>query len=131
MVAGISTYNPEPIPLDEVAAMLREHRGNLARTATALAISRGSLVSRVQANPPLQEIVAELRENILDKAEDNIFKEVEQGDAAASRFVLQTLGKDRGWVTRQENSNKEPLEITVRTFSDKVPSAEDQDQAGS
>lgn len=118
MVAGINTQAPEVHPLDKVAAVLTASSGNITKAARDLGINRGNLKKRIDTHPELQALLMDLRDEIVDIAEDNIYKDVRDGDSGASRFVLSTLGKDRGWVTRQENSNKEPIEITVRSFSD-------------
>lgn len=123
MVAGIDTKVPEAYPHDKVAAVLTANSGNISKSARDLGVNRGNLKKRIDLNPELQALLMDLRDEIVDIAEDNIYKDVREGDSGASRFVLATLGKDRGWVTRQENSNKEPIEITVRSFSD----APDQD----
>ena len=39
---------------------------------------------------------------MIDRAEENVFAAVEQGDLTYSWKVLQTLGKDRGYTERRE-----------------------------
>lgn len=130
-VAGINTNHPDVIPLPDVAAALVRSEGNISKAARDLSIRRSSLKTRIDTHPELQVLLMDLRDEIIDVAEDNVFKDVKAGDGGASRFVLSTIGKERGWVTRQENANKEPIEITVRNFSDRGEDGPDQDQAGS
>ena len=56
----------------------------------------------MKKNPALRQVVEDCREQVLDKAEENIFEAAEKGDLAACRFILSTLGKARGYSTRKE-----------------------------
>ena len=42
------------------------------------------------------------RGKLIDKAQDNIAQAVQDGDLHQSRFVVRTIGKNRGWTERQE-----------------------------
>lgn len=122
-MVDFDTAAPVPVPADKIAQHLRDNRGNLSLTCRTLAdfgfpISRKSLKNRIDSSPELREVLDDVRDDILDQAESNVYDDVFAKDPGASRFVLTTLGKERGWVTRQEQSNKEPIQIIVKDFND-------------
>lgn len=122
LMDDIDTTQPVPVPAEKIAEHLRANRGNKSKTVRTLAdegfpIALKNLSARIDANPELREIRNEVIDEILDTAEDNVFDDVLAKDGGASRFVLTTLGKDRGWVTRTENDNKKPIEVVLRDLS--------------
>lgn len=86
------------VTLGEIYEQLIASRGNLTDCARELGVSRTRLKVRIEGNPTLVATLEELTEGVLDKAEQNVFDGVMRGDAADSRFVLQTKGKERGWA---------------------------------
>ena len=84
----------------------------LPRPATVmLNTTRRKLLDFIQQDPELVELQNELREGVLDDVENVVIKSAKDGDGANGRFILQTLGKERGFTTRTENTGKdgEPL----------------------
>ena len=61
-----------------------------------------------------QAIKAE-KESMLDIAENNIFKEMVNGDVGTSKWYLKMKGKDRGYIETQELQLKknDPLNINL------------------
>lgn len=88
---------------DLVAAMLK-HRGNYSRMAADLDRSRMVVRSAVEKDDEFRALRDEIRETILDEIETGVFNTAMSGDTAQQRFVLQTLGKERGFVTREERT---------------------------
>jgi hypothetical protein len=87
---------------DEIAEALRAHRGLIALAAEALGMSYQGVRDRVASSPRLQAVKESATERIMDKAEDNLAKAIENGDAAISFKVLSTKGRRRGYVERTE-----------------------------
>lgn len=56
------------------------------------------------------------KEAMLDVAENNIFKELVNGDTATSKWYLKMKGKERGYIETQEirNVNADPLNINLQ-----------------
>lgn len=96
---------------------LRWAKGNISLAADALEMTRSAMVTLIKGNAVLTELTTSLRDRIVDKAEGNVFDDVEKGDPTASRLVVTTLGRDRGWTTRTELANRDPLEVHIRTFA--------------
>ncbi len=87
--------------------------GNKSKAARDLGMSRKRLVERAERIPALVALMEDLREDILDTAEDNVFADVRKNDPTANRFVLSTLGKTRGWSQGVAGSGKDG-EIVVQ-----------------
>lgn len=61
-----------------------------------------------------QAVKAE-KEEMLDLAENNVFKELAKGDIHTSKWYLRMKGKERGYIETQEihNVNEDPLNINI------------------
>ena len=90
--------------LDEkkVIEMLTATHGNVSLASQKLGVNRRTIHRHMKKNPALRQVVEDCREQVLDRAEENIFEAAEKGDLAACRFILTTLGKARGYSTRKE-----------------------------
>ena len=86
----------------EIAAALEKANGNLSEAAAHLGIKRHVLAGHVERVEALRLYHLDFLEKAIDKAQSNVFKAVENGDYGASQFLLTTLGKDRGFSTKQE-----------------------------
>lgn len=96
-MASISDYH-----LAEIELFLIEELGNISACAKRMQVTRSALADKIARTPELQRAKGDLVQSVLDKAEKNIFSDVEAGDQTASKFVLQTIGKDRGYTTKSE-----------------------------
>jgi len=47
-------------------------------------------------------VVAQERESLVDRAESKLMEAVDKGELKAVLFVLETMGKERGWTKRTE-----------------------------
>lgn len=86
----------------QIEEALLEHNGKIHLTAKALGYSGSWLGVRIRKSEHLFDLWKNLREERLDRAE-NVLEEAEKaGDLKAIFFTLRTIGKDRGYVERQE-----------------------------
>jgi len=116
MAEGV--LNPEA-----VLAKIEEFRGNVSAIARDFGVWRSNLVQYISTKPELQAALDDIRQTVVDKAESNIFAAVEQGDLGSSKMVVSMLGKDRGWVTREEQTGKDgaplvPPQIVFTPYDD-------------
>lgn len=95
----------------EIIEALRVAHGNISAAASILQVRRRYVKERIDRVPEVREFYEEVKDLVLDRAEQNIMVDVFKGDQVASKFVLTTLGKDRGYTTRSEMTGKdgEPL----------------------
>lgn len=63
----------------------------------------------------MQKIVTDAREAMVDVAESEALKQIKLGNTAIIIFTLKTLGRNRGYVERQEITGKDgsPLEMII------------------
>lgn len=88
---------------ESLAAAIPLHRGILSKVAEDIGLGSGrSVMYHISRSARLTEIFEDARYRQVDRAEDNIFKAVDNGDLTYSWKVLQTLGKDRGYTERRE-----------------------------
>jgi len=92
----------ETVGEEGIIEALKQSRGNVSHAARLLGVNRRTVHRCLVRHPHLREIVDDLHERIIDKAEENLFDAVERGDLRASWRVLTTLGKDRGYTQRRE-----------------------------
>lgn len=109
----------DAISIEDILLTLEEHRFNLGAAARDLGIRRNALKERIERTPQLAAALEDFREGLKDKAEDNVNIAVLNGDKGASQFVLQTIGKDRGYHTGVAGVGKDgEIVIQIQRFTD-------------
>ena len=69
----------------------------------------------IDASATLFRMYKDERESIMDMAESVLFKNIENGDSADSKWILSKLGKDRGYADRVELKHSESIDVSVLT----------------
>lgn len=113
---------PQNIPLTDgqIYNALVQSSGNISAAARSVEITRGAFKSRIDKNPACVALLEDLRESVIDKAESNIFADVEKGDQSASRLVAQTIGKARGWSSGVAGLGKDgAITVEITSFTEK------------
>lgn len=97
---------PDSLPLDveETRTALWLNRGNIMKTAATLKVTPARLRQYVNNNTYLSREQSEAREQLKDIAEDNVYDALTDEEDPArrdtmTRFVLGSIGKDRGFGT--------------------------------
>jgi hypothetical protein len=91
----------------EVIEALRQTGGIITEAAKVLGFtSADSLRRRVRTTPALQEVQDEIREQMKDLAEGNIFKALKDGDKEMSKWYAASQARDRGYGTKIEVEGK-------------------------
>lgn len=100
---------------DQIANALRKKAGNISAAAAALKVTRQTLHNHIKQDESLQKIVTDAREAMVDVAESEALKQIKLGNTAIIIFTLKTLGRNRGYVERQEITGKDgsPLEMII------------------
>lgn len=88
--------------IDQVRDALYKTNGLIRPAAALLGISTQALHERIRRNHELQVVLKKAREQIVDKAEESLWRCLENNEPWAVALVLKTLGKNRGYVERQE-----------------------------
>jgi len=76
--------------------------GVITTIANRLGVTRKSVYEYIEKNPELKEILHHEVEKILDLAERSLFSQVADKDLGATKYLLSTKGKNRGYVEKQE-----------------------------
>ena len=102
-------------PTKLIVDALLANQGLIAAAARQLGCSPETIRSRARRSSLVQQAIHDGRERLLDMTEEKLVAAIADREAWAIALVLKTLGKDRGYVERQETVNKsETLEIVTR-----------------
>lgn len=101
----------------EIIQTLKQTKGLVTLAAARLGISPQAIYKRAKKSPAIQEAIDASRDELIDQAELGLRNAVAQQQPWAIALVLNTIGKNRGYVKREEitGANGQPLE-TVRIY---------------
>ena len=94
----------ERIPTDRIIQALRETNGLVSLAAKRVPCSITTINVRRKRVQAVEQVIQECRGELVDLGELALRKAVLAGEPWAVGLVLKTLGKDRGYVERQETS---------------------------
>lgn len=115
----LSRLNPElAVAEHDLVAAILKHRGNYAAIAVDLGRSRHHVFNLISRNDEYRSLRDDIRQTLLDYVEDGVFISAMAGDTAQQRFLLTTLAKDRGFVTREERTGKDGEPIHTKSSID-------------
>ena|SRR5215510_1033187 len=99
----------------QMIAALTETRGMVFLAAKRLGCSHDTVERYCQRYPSVQAAKEAQRGELVDVAELKLWQSVQNGEAWGISLVLKTLGKERGYVERVEQTGKDggPLEIRI------------------
>ena len=106
-IAPTALHNEDKYHESDVAAALFAARGNLSFAARLLNRRRNRLRSYLDRSPEMLQLWDDIRDEVIDKVEQNCYDLALNGDPTSIRFVLSTIGKDRGWTQRTETTGKD------------------------
>lgn len=84
---------------DVMAAILCE-RGSFAHIAARLGFTREQVRAYILTNPTCAMLHKQVVDTVLDISERNQMDAAVRGDLNAGKFLLTTIGKDRGYTTK-------------------------------
>jgi undecaprenyl pyrophosphate synthase len=88
--------------VDEVCSAIQAARGGVYMAARALGCSHATVYNYANSNQKVKDAISSSRGYILDKAEYNIYRSIEEGNVDTSFALLNKLGKDRGFGNKSE-----------------------------
>ena len=91
----------------EVIEAIRVAKGIKMTAARHLGCTWWTVNNYCKRHPTVQKAYEETRQELIDLAESKLRQKVEKGADWAIKWVLATLGKDRGWVERKEVTGAE------------------------
>jgi hypothetical protein len=108
----------ERIPTDRIIQALRETNGLVSLAAKRVPCSITTINVRRKRVQAVEQVIQECRGELVDLGELALRKAVLSGEPWAVSLVLKTLGKDRGYVERQEITGRDGNELTIRYVND-------------
>lgn len=97
----------------EIAEALKECKGLVYLASVRLGCNHSDLDFRVKGNNLLTNLCKVERGVIVDKAEVKLVEAMESGAKWAIELILKTLGKERGYVERQEVHNLTKVQLHI------------------
>ena len=82
---------------DEIAIALQDNCGMVVDSARSLKVSKTWLYKKINDSKVLQDVLAEIRNDIVDEAEIKLRERIREGDTTAIIYTLKSMGKSRGW----------------------------------
>lgn len=101
--------------VDRVCFALGKAIGNMTAAARLLGVTRGALYLFIKKNPDLETVVKDCREEMIDAAESALYSAITKEQPWAVCFSLKCLGKDRGYIERQEVKHSGHIDLTNMT----------------
>lgn len=114
------------LSVEKVAAALRAHNGIILKAAAACGVGRPTLYKFIKEHPELEDVRNECNEELLDVAESNITKALNEAELKTTRWFLERKGKDRGYTTRSEVTGADGEPLQTQTIERRIvdPAAE-------
>ena len=98
----------------QVADTLIETRGMVFLAAKKLGCSDETIYNYAKRYKAVGDALRQQRGQFVDMAELKLWNAVNEGEAWAVQFALRTLGKERGYVERQEVTGKDGNEMIIK-----------------
>ena len=107
-------------------AALEKHRGLVYHAAKVVGCHPDTIYDRAKVSEAVARAIRNERGKVVDTAESGLFEALDGREAWAIQFTLRTIGKDRGYVERQEvdQTSRTTLEV-VEEIVDAGGDAED------
>ena len=90
----------------------------MSAAARFLNCSRNTISRYIDTYPTVKAVYEEERETLIDFAENQLFKQVQDGNITAIIFTLKTIGKSRGYVERQEVTGADGGKLQIEYVND-------------
>ena len=119
------------LPRERILQIVEESGGVIAKIARALGVHRSTVSRWMQKKKWFREAVQEAREQVIDLAELQLFRAVQEGERWAIEFVLKYLGKNRGYSERFELKHSGQTQAFITTVKIVHAKSEGNDNEGS
>ena len=106
------------VPTERIIECLRETNGLVSLAAKRVPCSISTINTRRKRVQAVEQVIQECRGELVDLGELALRKAVLAGEPWAVSLVLKTLGKERGYVERQEITGRDGNELTIRYVND-------------
>jgi hypothetical protein len=104
------------LTVSQIVEALQATNGLVSLAAKKLGCSPQNIYARRERSPAIGKAIYDSRQELVDHAELALRSAVLDKEAWAVCLVLKTLGKDRGYVERQEVTGAEGGPLTFRVI---------------
>lgn len=111
---GNYTGKPPRFTPEQVIEALRAAAGVQHIAAQKLGCARSTITYYKRKYPEIEEALSEIKESLIDLSEGVVWHHVRKKNLRAAQFVLETIGKQRGWIKRGEITGPDGDPIDVR-----------------
>jgi hypothetical protein len=101
---------------DEICDAIVQANGLIMVAARNLKLTRDAIYKRAKSSEKVKEAIKMAREELIDLAESRLRVAVLNGEPWAIQLALKTLGKERGYVERLENTGLDGGAIKTQTI---------------
>ena len=112
---------PQQYTSEQIAQALRDTNGLVSLAAKRLGCAPNTIYYRAKAVKSVKQAMDDCRGELVDFAELALRSSVIDKEPWAVSLVLKTLGKDRGYVERQEVTGADNGPVLVKVIYDKQP----------
>jgi len=105
----------------QVGAALTASKGLVYLAAKRLKCDPDTIYNYCKRHPSVQAIRDAMRGQMVDLAEQKLWESIQNGEAWGITLCLKTIGKDRGYIERQELSGNDGNAILLRAVYDQSP----------
>ncbi|HEY5410345.1 MAG TPA: P27 family phage terminase small subunit [Caulobacteraceae bacterium] len=85
--------------------------GVVGHAAKLLNVNRRTLVRFIASHPTLKNVGTEIRQSTLDLADTKLLENLRAGNMTAVIWIQKTLGRDRGYVTKDPPATPAPEDV--------------------
>jgi hypothetical protein len=104
--------------IEDVIAALEQSKGMIYVAARKMGCSPQTIYNYAKRYPTVQQAIDCERGLMVDNAELALWKAIQNGEGWAISLTLKTIGKERGYVERQEWTGKDgdPIQAAVKIY---------------
>ena len=110
---GYTGVGRKNIPRDELIEAIKKTRGLLYLASNVLGVNHVTLSKLIESDEELSQIWREEKGKTLDRAEAKLMQAVDKGEQWAITMILRTLGRERGYVERQEVASMSHVKLEI------------------
>lgn len=99
---------PQQYTAADIIVALEQTKGMISLAAKRLGCHPNTVRNYAKRYPSVAQALQEQREGFIDTAELALMNAVKKGEGWAIAFTLRTIGRNRGYVERQEHEHSGP-----------------------
>ena len=119
----MNTLNKRILKKETFLAALLSSDGNISKACGQTNISRTTIYDWIKKDEGFKDKVSYVSEELLDMVEDQLLKQIRNGNLTATIFYLKTKGQARGYIEKQyvqQTQMTMPIKVFDLNLKDEV-----------